>query len=56
MKSNKELLPREKPTTEEMLLAPKGGIHHDINLRNREKQGKRAQTLTRPDLPDGSLP
>jgi hypothetical protein len=37
MKLNRELLPREKPTKEEILLAPESGARHDIDLKNRDK-------------------
>jgi hypothetical protein len=37
MKLDKELLPRDQLTREEMLLAPESGVRHDINLKNWEK-------------------
>jgi hypothetical protein len=37
VKLYKELLPREKLTREEMLLASESGVHHDIDLRNWQK-------------------
>jgi hypothetical protein len=37
MTLNRELLLREKTIKEKVLLAPKSGILHDINLKNREK-------------------
>jgi hypothetical protein len=36
VKLNRELLPREKATKEEMLLAPDSGVGHDNHLKNRE--------------------
>jgi hypothetical protein len=35
---NRELLPREKSTKEEMLLAPESGVGHDIDFKNRENE------------------
>jgi hypothetical protein len=37
VKLNRELLPREKSTQKEILLAPEGAVRHDIDLKNREK-------------------
>jgi hypothetical protein len=38
MKSSKELLPTKRSTKEEMLLAPKSGVRHDIDLKNGENK------------------
>jgi hypothetical protein len=37
VKLNRELLPRENSTKEEMLLAPESAVRHEIDLKNREK-------------------
>jgi hypothetical protein len=37
VKLNRELLPKEKSTKEEMLLDPKSEVRQDIDLKNREK-------------------
>jgi hypothetical protein len=55
MKLNRELLPREKSSKEEMLLAPESGVRYDIDLKNQEKCVARTQTLTRPVPLDTSL-
>jgi hypothetical protein len=50
VKLNKELLPAEKRTKEEMPMCPDSGVCHDIDLKNRKNE-----THARPVILDNWL-